>query len=351
MAGPLRCLMIGGGGMAGAWIRHFYPHFKDRSQIVAVVDVVEETARSAADFLGLDASAVFTDMASAFERVEADYCTIVIPPAYHKEAVMHAVARKMPILSEKPIADTWEDCVEIYRAVTEAGVPMQVVQNYRYTSRIMTFKKAIEDGRIGQPNYLMARFAADYRVRNAWGKFRHEIPHGLLVEGSVHHFDQLRNLSGADCGTITGYDWNPNHPSFDGESCGLYVMRMTNDVKATYEGNCLEAATQNSWYGEFYRAEGLEGALHLEANCPVRLLKRQPHGGIVTEELEPVRPQHEAHNAIIDQFLTWREGGPAPETVVQDNIKSSAMLFAAVQASETGQVVDVPQMLATEGIG
>ena len=58
----------------------------------------------------------------------------------------------MPILSEKPIADTWAACLEIYRAVTGAGLRMQVVQNYRYTPRIMTLKAALTGGRIGRPN-------------------------------------------------------------------------------------------------------------------------------------------------------------------------------------------------------
>ncbi len=35
--------------------------------------------------------------------------------------VLGAVARRMPILSEKPIADTWDSCRDIYRAVRGAG--------------------------------------------------------------------------------------------------------------------------------------------------------------------------------------------------------------------------------------
>jgi predicted dehydrogenase len=69
--------------------------------------------------------------------------------------------------------------------------------------------------------------------------FRHEMRHGLLIEGGVHHLDQLRNLCGADCQTIAGWDWNPGHArgetaawrssdAFDGEACALFVMRMTN---------------------------------------------------------------------------------------------------------------------------
>ena len=42
---------------------------------------------------------------------------------------MHAVRRGLPILSEKPIADTWQASIDILRAVQGAGLKMQVVQN------------------------------------------------------------------------------------------------------------------------------------------------------------------------------------------------------------------------------
>jgi predicted dehydrogenase len=337
----LRCLMIGAGGMAGAYVRNFFPQFTERVEIVGIAEIRQETLDSAGDFLGLPASARFTDFTEAFARVDADFCTIVIPPAAHRAAVLAAVERGLPILSEKPIADTWEACLDIYRAVTQARLRMQVVQNYRYTPRIMTLKAALSAGWIGRPNYIVARFAADYRERGSWGAFRHEIAHSLLVEGSVHHFDQIRNLAGADCHTIAGWEWNPGHPSFDGECCGLYVMRMLNDTRAQYEGNCLEAGWQNSWHQEYYRVEGDEGALVLDRDGTVRLLRHTAGRGLATEELPAVRAQYEGHTAIVDQFLTWMEGGPAPQTVIQDNIQSAAMLFAAVDASRTGQSVDV----------
>jgi predicted dehydrogenase len=290
----LKCLMIGAGGMAGAYLHHFFPQFAERMEVVGLVEIRRDVLDSACEFLGLPASARFIELARAFEQVEADFCTIVIPPAVHRDAVLAAVTRRMPILSEKPIADTWEACVEIYQAVTRAGVPMQVVQNYRYTPRILTLNEAISSGRIGRPNYIIARFAADYRQRGAWGAFRHEIAHSLLVEGSVHHFDQIRSLSGADCHTIAGWEWNPGHSSFDGECCGLFVMHMTNELHAQYEGNCLEAGWQNSWHQEFYRVEGEEGALVLDRDGTVR----RPHHRRAAHGPSPVRRSHRHHRPV-----------------------------------------------------
>jgi predicted dehydrogenase len=344
MADKLRCLMIGAGGMAGAFCRTFFPQFADRMVVTGLVDINPEALALSGDALSLPASARFTDMTEAFAQVDADFCCIVIPPAFHKRAVLLATARKLDILSEKPIADTWDDCREIYGAVKAAGVKMQVVQNYRYNATMRTMKQVLAEQRLGRLNYVMGRFAADYRVRGAWGMFRHEIPHGLLVEGSVHHFDMLRNLTGADCQSITGWDWNPAWSSFDGESSGHFLARMTNGVVANYEGNCNEAGTQSTWHQEFYRAECEGGAVTVDRDLVVRTWEKLP-SGLRMEEVPLVRSQYEGHLAIVDQFLTWKEGGPAPETVLDDNIQSAGMLFGAIMASEENRVVDVAGMV------
>jgi predicted dehydrogenase len=338
--------MLGAGGMAAAWIRRFLPAFADRLEVAGLVDVNGEALAASGDFLGLPASRRFANMAAAFAAVEADLCIVVIPPAFHREAVMHAVGRGLPILSEKPIADSWEAAVEIYSAVKAAGLKMQVVQNYRYNAPMLTMRRVLADGRVGNTNYIVARFAADYRVYGSWGAlFRHEIPHGLLVEGAVHHFDMLRNLSGGDCARIAGWDWNPPWSSSRGEFCALYTMGMTNGVHCTYEGSGTAAGEQNSWHDESYRAECAEGAVTVGRDHVVRLQRYTPAAGLVIQELPPVAAVYQGHTWIIDEFLTWLDGGPAPATTIDDNIKTTAMLFAAIEAARTNTVVDVEGML------
>lgn len=348
MPDKLKCLMLGAGGMAGHYIRGLFPVFADRLEVVGLVDVSEEPLAASGDFLGLPVSARFTDMAEAYAKVEADFCIICIPPAFHKQAVLLATERKLDVLSEKPIADTWEDCTAIYRAARASGVKFQVVQNYRYNATMLTMKQVLSEGSLGRINYLMGRFAADYRVRGAWGAFRHEIAHSLLIEGSVHHFDMLRNLSGSNCQQITGWEWNPAWSSFDGESSGHYLAKMVSGVVANYEGNCNEAGVQNNWHQEFYRAECEHGSVVIDSDHVLRVWERK-QGSVHMHEVPLLQPQYQGHHAIIDQFLNWKCGGPAPVTVIEDNIQSAGMLFGAIEASRTDMAVDVQALVA--GIG
>jgi hypothetical protein len=43
---------------------------------------------------------------------------------------------------------------------------------------------------------------------------------------------------------------------------------------------------------------------------------------------------------VIDQFRAWLGGGVAPEATLDDNIRSVAMVFAAIAASRTDQTVE-----------
>lgn len=341
-----RCIMVGAGGMANWLSRNFLPPFKERLEIAALVDVNTEALKNLGDYLEVPASGRFTDQEKAFADVEADFCMIITPPAVHEDTVKLATQRCLPIFSEKPVADTWEACVRIYKAVKQTNTPMMVVQNYRYNAPVLTFKQVLNDQRLGQLNYLVGRFAADYRNYGSWGVFRHEIPHALLVEGSVHHLDQLRNLAGADCTTITGWEWNPSWSSFKGSSNGMYLMKFENDVVAHYEGSCNAAAHQNNWHNEYYRAECEWGAVFMDTDQRVWLEEYTPSQGARLTEVPNIHVEFQGHCSLVKQFLDWLEGGPEPVTVIDDNIRSVAMMFGAIEASETGQTVDVRAKVA-----
>jgi len=338
-----RLLMVGAGGFARSWIEGFLPPFlEERVEVAALVDKDPAALDRSGDLLGLSPDQRFAHMRDAFREVEADFCAIIIPPAAHRDAVVLAAERGMHILCEKPIADTLEATREIRRAVADSGVKMGVIQNYRFTPRMLTLRHALRDLDLGALNYLVARFAADYRRYGSWGAaFRHEMPDALLIEGAVHHFDMIRNLAGADCELVAGSAWNPSWSSFKGDSSGLFVMHMTNGSHACYEGNCSEAGVSHSWHKEYYRAECQNGAVVLDAGDAVRVIR----DGERTETVAPVPADPNGHHTIIRDFLDWLDGGPEPETSLSDNVKSMAMVLAAIAAGRQQQVQRVVDYL------
>jgi predicted dehydrogenase len=82
-----RCLMIGVGGMARHWINAVWGAHRERMTFAGLVDVNEALLRETGEALGLPAGRLFTDVATAFAQIEADYCCIVTPPQFHRQAV------------------------------------------------------------------------------------------------------------------------------------------------------------------------------------------------------------------------------------------------------------------------
>jgi predicted dehydrogenase len=350
MMSAKNCLMVGAGGFAGAWLREFLPALGERVRVTGLVDVDRAVLNRASDALGLAPAQRFTDLDTAFAATDADFCVMAIPPKFNPDVVAHAVARGLPVLSEKPIAHTWPACLDIYTQVREAGLKMAIMQNYRYIQPILTLKRAMERGNLGALLYITSRFAVDHR-QNGGGRFRYDIPDSMLYEASVHHFDQLRNLAGADCAWISGTAWNPPGSGIDTDCCGLFVLEMTNGVRCQYETSYVAAGAQNDWHHEYYRVDCARGSLVLDYDRVVRQVEHIGYGRVRMTDLEPVTTPYDGHPALIAQFLDWLDGGPAPATAIADNIHTSAICFAAAKASRERTVVDVAAMLQAAGVG
>lgn len=73
-------------------------------------------------------------------------------------------------------------------------------------------------------------------------------------------------------------------------------------------------------------------------------------GCLRVTEIEPVSGEDEGHYRIIDYFLSWLDGGPKPQTAIDDNIRTAAMAFGAIEAAASGGVVDVRAMVRSAGV-
>ena len=329
------CLMIGGSGMAGSWIRNFVDNFSDRVKIVGLVDVNQEVLNQQGKTLNLSENQLFSDFNEACATVKADFCGIATPPQFHSPAAVAAMENGMPVICEKPIADTLEAAKAMVGASQKNGLPCAIIQNYRYAPNKQELVRIRDERQLGRLQHIVGRYACDYRRYNSWGKsWRHDMDFSLLFEGSVHHLDMLRFLSGGDCETLIGFSWNPEWSSFQHYSSGLYLMRMDNGVHTCYEGNSSAAGITNCWHREYYRAEFEEGCVEIVGDgdqMTIRRVQQEP------EIYAAPGISHAGHEYLFHEFLNWIDGGEPSATRIEDNIKSFALVIAAMETTVDGQ--------------
>lgn len=344
---PLKYIIIGVGGWGQHWCTAVLPRLQQLGLAVpvAAVDVNRDALAMAKAQLGLGDTQLYTNAAQALAGNKADFVTIVVPPAFHEEMVDLAVARGCHILSEKPIADTMAGCCRIHRKVTQAGLKMAVTMSHRFDQDKQSLEREIKSSAYGRLSSLVGRNTWNCRKFASWGKFRHEIPDPLLVEGTVHHFDIIRALSGADAKTVYAVTWNPPWGEYAGDSNGLIIMTMTNGVRVFYEGNKTSAATLNGWGQDYFRAECERAVLEID-NRRLRVISDLGSKRVVTDK--PLAEQPAWTNAwLAELFVNWLSGGDAPPNALDDNIQCCALLFAAIESAHTGRVIDVQDFLRT----
>ena len=108
-----------------------------------------------ADPLGMEIDAIkndeceiITDYKELLSR-ELDYCVISAPTGFHKEIAIRALECGVNCLIEKPVAENYEDALEIQKVAQKKNLLVGIGHIERYNSAIRQLKKRLQDGDLG----------------------------------------------------------------------------------------------------------------------------------------------------------------------------------------------------------
>ena len=328
----LSAILVG----AGKWANEYWVPFLNNQQTIRVMAVADPNI-PAAEALAerLNVGAVFGTFEKAMSP-QADLVIILSSPESHAELIVIAHQLGLDVITEKPAATDPKGLASLrilpdeFRAV--------VTQNYRYEANIQTLRGILTSGRLGQIRSVHTRFAADYRIPGSWDVGdAHTMPHPMLLEGSIHHFDMMRYLTGSNISRVVTSSRNPPDSSFQGDTLVHCLLEFSNGALGTYEATLLCAGQEQRWHHEYYRVECEHGAIECDG-WRVRILQGR--------QVEPVEvtgdpSKRGGHQEILRQYLLWRQGGPVAETALSDNLNSLAGVMAAVRSTEVGNWSDV----------
>src|SRR5262245_36958998 len=111
-----RIALAGCGDMARTWAD--YAKTRPGAEIVALVDIRPEAAKAFAEKQGLDCP-VYTDIETAVEQSRATLVFDVTVPAGHHRISTAAMRKGCDVFSEKPLAETLNQCKDIVRTSAE----------------------------------------------------------------------------------------------------------------------------------------------------------------------------------------------------------------------------------------
>lgn len=226
-----------GFGNRGQMFADFIAEDKD-ARLVAVCDV-SAAARLAAK-KKYKAENIYSDAESFFAAgKQADALFICTQDKEHRAHAVAAMKAGYDICLEKPVATTWEDCLEIYRVQKETGRKVMVCHVLRYSHFYAAVREVIRSGRIGQPvtfnqteNVGYWHDAHSY-VRGAWRNRAESCP--MILAKCSHDLDILTWLVGKRCVSVSSYG---SLYYFRGENAPKGSTAYCTDCPASVRSDC-----------------------------------------------------------------------------------------------------------------
>jgi predicted dehydrogenase len=306
----------------------------------ALVDIDTARAERLVREHGVDVP-VRSDLAAAVAELGPRVVVDLTPPAARRTVAEAAFAAGCDVIAEKPLAESVARARELVDLARRSGRRLVVMQNHRFHPAVERLRDWVGGGEAGRVMFL------DCELHRAVEPFPRveALPSPLLADMAIHAFDQARNLAGADAARVRCWELRPPEAGFAGAPVALCTFELEGGAVFTYRGSWAAAGHETPWFGR-WRIDGTSAAARWEGSgSPVteRLLEHTPEGPRFERRTLEGAIDPNDHPAAVPALLrAVIAGAPAP-TEAADNIRSLAMVEAAIAASRTGGWVEVEQ--------
>jgi predicted dehydrogenase len=333
----LSALLVGAGGMGRAWGKNLRDC--DEVRLAGWIDLRPDAAAQAADELGVPGVVTGSDLERALAETRPDFVVDVTIPEAHHDVTLAALAAGVPVLGEKPMADSMERARAMVAASERAGKLYMVSQSRRYDARLHALRRLVVDqvGALGILN-------SDFYIGAHFGGFRDQMPSPLLLDMAIHTLDAARYMSAADPLAVYCEEFNPPWSWYQGDASATAIFEMTGGLCYTYRGSWCAEGRHTSWEAE-WRAVGPHGTATWDGHgAPVADVVTGPGGFLSPTEPRTVEVAADLPAGIagsLRDFLRALTTCAVPMGECHDNIKSLAMVFGAIESAASGRRVAI----------
>jgi D-apiose dehydrogenase len=337
-ARPLSGILIGAGYFANfhaeAWQRVSGAH------LVAVADVNFDRAQNLAQ--SHDIPSVYTSLGEALEQHDADFVDIVTPPDSHWQLTRAAAERRLHVICQKPMAASWEQCLQMCEVCHKHHVRLLMHENWRWQPWYRAIKTQLAQGSLGD----IAQISFFWRTGDGRGvepypaqPYFREMPRLLVYESLVHILDTFRYLLG-EIVQVCCRNRRIN-PIIVGEDHSLISLQFGSGVLGLIDANRLTGPVPAPVAMGTLRIEGTDGTLQM-----------RPDGSLwfaapgLAEQRLPFEPPTEGYKgdsvfATQQHFADCLRTGQPSESDGTDYLHTVALVEACYQSAASGHMIEL----------
>ena len=255
-------------------------------------------------------------------------------PVAHPKVSVDALLRGLPVLCEKPLAETVRECLAMVAASEVSGKLLMVSQSRRYFRAGAAFGRQLAElGTIGS-------LSCEFFKAPHFSGFRERMAEPLLVDMAIHQFDLSRKLIGSEPVSVYCESYNPDWSWFDGNAAASadlpvrrrHPLRLHRQLVRARAGDVLERPAGGR-APPAVRRPGTETTRPSRNSRPAKPCR-----------LSLVDDPEQIAGSLVEFVAAVRES-TVPQSEVHSNVISVAMVEAAVRSASLGTPVRIADVI------
>jgi len=324
---------------------HLVSYAEAGFDVVAIASRTPAHARAAAE--EHDIGTVYDTWRELLDDSRVEIVDIAFPPDQQLEIVREAAKRPhvKGILTQKPVAFTLDEAVEMVRVCDEASVKFGVNHNMRYDQSMRALKALLDEGRLGEA--VVAQIVMNARPH--WQDFIKPYGRIALLNMSIHHLDAFRYLFGDPERVVVSFRDDPSHDFPHEDGMAFYILEYADGLRAIGLDNCFTWADHRiEW-----RVEGTDGIAKGTIGWP-----DYPEGSPSTIDWTTramdgqwERPRWEdrwfpqAFKGTMGQLMRAVQEDAEPELSGRTTLRTMALVGAAYRSGREGRAVPLSETM------
>lgn len=317
----VKALVLGLGNFGHSWATSVLPACDDCAVLAGVVEKQKDK------WLGIGENVPkYEDLQKALEEVKPDLVINVTPPDKHLELSALLLRKNIAVLCEKPIADSYENAINMGTVLKETNGFLMIGENYRYHSVFREAKKILQENSLGEIHHIQCAFR---HYHPDYSMFYHgTLAHPLLEDVTIHHLDLARYLTDKEPVKVwckefpADYSWYGDRPA-----SAVIITEMTDNIVFYYNGTLASPVSSTDWNG-YWEIECNNGVMKIE-NDKIFIVKDDK-----TIEIPIVDKVEDSRITMLREACRALKEMRKAETDYEDNFKSFSWMQKAIVSSQ-----------------
>jgi predicted dehydrogenase/NADPH:quinone reductase-like Zn-dependent oxidoreductase len=318
------------------------------AELVASFDPDARLAGDVADRFG---GAACTSPEQLFES-GLDAAFVATPHHLHAPLALQAIESGLHVMVEKPLARNTQEAGSMAAAARAAGVLLSVCFPYRYEAHIEAAKHFVGEGALGDAAGALVSYAADkppsywlggYSGRSigGWRASREKAGGGVLIMNLCHYLDLVRYIAGLEAEAVSASVEQPDREDAVEGSIAVAVRYANGGVGSLFGCSALRGAA----FSEL-RVWGDAGQLELEPRPRLYTLRAVEGVRAGRWHALPEPGPEDVRTTYVERFAEAVRDSRTPDITAEDGLAVQALMDAAYDSAETGEMVRPADLLA-----